>query len=63
MISAKLLDNTVSKSVHLSLRSTHARLADLYNVPDAVRPIDFLSDREDSQAYHLKWRKLWLMHL
>ena len=30
--------------------------------PDAVRPI-YLSDREDSQAYHLKWRKLQLMHL
>jgi len=27
---------------------------DLYNVPDAVRAIYFLSDREDSQAYHLK---------
>ena len=31
--------------------------------PDAVHPIYFLSDCEDSQAYHLKWRKLWLMHL
>ena len=31
--------------------------------PDAVRPIYFLSDREDSQAYHLKWRKHRLMHL
>ena len=31
--------------------------------PDAVRPIYFLSDREDSQAYHLKWWKLQLMHL
>ena len=27
---------------------------DLYNGPDAIRPIHFLSDREDSQAYHLK---------
>ena len=25
--------------------------------PDAVCPIYFLSDREDSQAYHLKWQK------
>jgi len=29
--------------------------------PDVVRPIYFLSDREDSQAYHLKWRKLILI--
>jgi len=35
----------------------------IYNVPDVVRPIYLLSDREDSQAYHLKWRKLRLMHL
>ena len=31
--------------------------------PDAVRPIYFLLDREDSQAYHLKWRKLRSIHL
>ena len=31
--------------------------------PDATRPIYFLSDREDSQAYDLKWQKLQLMHL
>ena len=31
--------------------------------PDAVLPICFLSDREDSQAYRVKWRKLRLMHV
>ena len=31
--------------------------------PDAIRPSYFLSDRKDSQAYHLKWRKFRLMHL
>ena len=30
--------------------ATH-KTTDLYYVPDTVRPIYFLSDREDSQAY------------
>jgi len=35
-----------------------------YNVSRCrTSPIYFLSDREDSQAYHLKWWKLQLMHL
>jgi len=36
------------------LRVTHCATTsttDLYYVPDTVRPIYFLSDREDSQAY------------
>jgi len=44
-----LLDSTLFEELDSAVY-TAAGTTDLYYVPDTVRPIYFLSDREDSQA-------------
>ena len=49
------------KQYNLVHRLVIMTITDYIMYPGAAHPIYFLSDREDSHAYHLKWQKLWLV--